>query len=158
MFDAITDGIVSALSANGINAVAKFPPTKLDRTQTLVCVSIKSARITASGLGNYIGLCTQNGAVKEMYGSRAELVIAADVYSPFDKNSSEPGCTEYAALVEDKIRSVQGLSVTEFVLGDIRYDTAAEMFHSACTVKAGAYLVREMRGGELSAYELGETV
>ena len=158
MFDTITDSIASALSGNGINAVTKFPVSKLNRAETLVCVSIKSARITASGLGNYIGLCTQNGTVKEMYGSMAELQIAADIYSPFDEDSSEPGCAKYAALVEDKIRSVQGLSVTEFNFGDIRYDTAAEMFHSACTVKAGAYLVRELLGGELSSYGLGETV
>ena len=61
MFDTITDSIASALSGNGINAVTKFPVSKLDRTQTLVCVSIKSARITASGLGNYIGLCGIRG-------------------------------------------------------------------------------------------------
>nr|DAG12559.1 MAG TPA: hypothetical protein [Caudoviricetes sp.] len=158
MFEFIPESIVGALAAANINAVTKFPASKLDRTAAVVCVSLRSARVSASGCGNYIGLCTQNGAIKEMYGSKAELVISLDIYSPADPDSTEPGCAEYAGLVREAIMSIQGLSITEFEFGDVYYDTDGEMFRSNCTAKAKAFLVREMLDGELSAYGLGETV
>lgn len=158
MFELISESIVEALTAANINAVTKFPASKLDRTAAVVCVSLKSARIRASGCGNYIGLCTENGAVKEMYGSKAELVISLEIFSPADPRSGEPGCAEYAGLVREEIRSIQGLNVTEFEFGDVYYDADSEMFRSDCAAKARTLLVRELRDGELSAYGLGETV
>ena len=158
MFELIPESIVGALTAANINAVTKFPASGLDRTAAVVCVSLKSARMSASGCGNHIGLCTENGVVKEMYGSKAELVISLDIYSPADPDSDEPRCAEYAGLVREEMRSIQGLSVTEFEFGEVNYDSDSEMFRSSCTAKAKAFLVRELRDGELSAYGLGDTV
>ena len=93
-----------------------------------------------------------------MYGSKAELVISLDIYSPADPDSDEPRCAEYAGLVREEMRSIQGLSVTEFEFGEVHYDSDSEMFRSSCTAKARAFLVRELRDGELSAYGLGDTV
>ena len=140
MFELIPESIVEALTAANINAVTKFPVSKLDRTAAVVCVSLKSARISASGCGNYIGLCTENGAVKEMYGSKAELVISLEIFSPADPSSGEPGCAEYAGLVREEIRSIQGLNVTEFEFGDVYYDADSEMFRSDCAGEPTAKL------------------
>lgn len=157
MFKSVTEGIVQELAAENINALTKFPPCKLERTAA-VCVSIKSARVSASGFGNYIGLGSSDGNIREMYGSKAELVIALDIYSPVKADSAGPDCAEYAGLVNEKIRSISGLSVTEFEFGGIDYDDDSEMFRSRCTAKARAILVRELSGGELSDYGLGDAV
>ena len=82
MLDAVIDSIVQILSAGGINAVKKYPVDVLDCSKKTVCVSLRSAKITASGCGNYIGLTAENGSIKEMLGSRGQLRIGLDIYSP----------------------------------------------------------------------------
>lgn len=158
MFELIPESIAEALTDANINAVTAFPASKLGREETVVCVSLKSARMSASGCGNYIGLCTEDGVVKEMYGSKAELVISLEIFSPAAPLTGKPRCAEYAGLVSERLRSIGGLSVTEFEFGGVHYDPDCEMFRSDCSAKATAFLVRELRDGELSAYGLGETV
>lgn len=158
MFKSVTDSIVQTLAGEGINAVAEFPPSRLDEGAAAVCVSLKSARISASGFGNYIGLGSSDGDVRELYGSKAELIIALDIYSPAAAAAAEAGCAEQAGLVSEKIRGVPGLSITEFELGAVDYDPDSEMLRSRCTAKARALLVRELSGGELSDYGLGDEV
>ena len=60
MLDGVINNIVASLESSGINAVKKYPAVALDRDNTVVCVSLRSAAISASGCGNYIGLCSEN--------------------------------------------------------------------------------------------------
>lgn len=74
MLENIAIEIAEELNNAGINAVTAFNASELDDAAAFVCVGLKSARISSSGLGNYIGVCTKDGQLKEMYGEKAELV------------------------------------------------------------------------------------
>ena len=74
MLENIAIEIAEELNNAGINAVTAFNASELEDVSAFVCVGLKSARISSSGLGNYIGVCTEDGQLKEMYGEKAELV------------------------------------------------------------------------------------
>ena len=153
MLESIASGIVSELKSSGINAVTAFSASPLEDSAPFVCVALHSARIVSSGLGNYIGVCTEDGQVKEMYGEKAELALNLDVYSPA---SESEGCSALADTVRIALCGMDGLSVTEFSFGEIRYDADSRMLCSRCSAKAAAYLVREKQGSSLSDYSIGE--
>ncbi len=153
MLEEIAAGIVQLLDAAGIKAVSAFPAEGLDASAPFVCVGLSSARLSSSGLGNYIGVCTEDGSVREMYGERAELTLALDVYA---RASESERCSELADLTRCALYGAEGLSVTEFSFGEVGYDADSRMLRSRCTAKAGAYLVREKLGSSLSDYSIGE--
>ena len=153
MLENIASEIAEELNNAGINAVAAFNASELDDAAAFVCVGLKSARISSSGLGNYIGVCTEDGQLKEMYGEKAELVLSLDVYSPAN---ADEGCSELADGVRCALYNIDGLSVTEFDFEKVEYDGDCRMLRSRCSAKATAYLVREMLGSSLSDYSIGE--
>ena len=73
MLENIAIEIAEELNNAGINAVTAFNASELEDVSAFVCVGLKSARISSSGLGNYIGVCTEDGQLKEMYGEKASL-------------------------------------------------------------------------------------
>lgn len=153
MLEEIAAGITKLLTNAGIRAVTAFPAEELCPCAPFVCVGIASARLSSSGLGNYIGVCTEDGTVKEMYGEKAGLTLALDVYAPA---SESEGCSELADRVRCALYSADGVSVTEFSFGEVKYDADSRLLRSRCTAKAGAYLVREKRGSSLSDIRIGE--
>ena len=60
MLENIASEIAEELNNAGINAVAAFNASELCDTAAFVCIGLKSARISSSGLGNYIGVCTED--------------------------------------------------------------------------------------------------
>ena len=153
MLESIASEIAKTLTDAGIKAVTAFSPYELADDAPLVCVALHSAKMTSSGLGNYIGVCTEDGQVKEMYGEKADIVLALDIYSPADKKEA---CSELADAVRCALYKTDGLSVTEFSFGAVGYDGGSRMLCSRCSAKAGAYLVREKLGSSLSGYGIGE--
>ena len=73
MLETIAAGIAETLSSAGIKAVTAFTADELDTSAPFVCVGLKSAKLSSSGLGNYIGICTEAGQGREMDGEKAEL-------------------------------------------------------------------------------------
>lgn len=138
MFDGVIANIVATLSQNGVNAVRKYPSVILDRSKAVCCVSIRSAKILASGCGNYIGLCLENGQLKEMLGSRGELSIGLDIYSP------SPQFEELKQQVCACIADFTSLTVCGFEAGEVCFDGESEMYHCECTANAVACLVRQI--------------
>lgn len=153
MLETIASEIAEELNGAGINAVTAFSVSELCDAAAFVCIGLKSARISSSGLGNYIGVCTEDGQLKEMYGEKAEIVLALDVYSPAN---ADEGCSELADSTRCALYNVDGLSVTEFSFGQVEYDSASRMLRSRCSAKATAYLVREKLDSSLSDYSIGE--
>ena len=105
MLENIAIEIAEELNNAGINAVTAFNASELEDVSAFVCVGLKSARISSSGLGNYIGVCTEDGQLKEMYGEKAELVLSFDVYSPA---SADEGCSELADGVRCVLFNIDG--------------------------------------------------
>ncbi len=148
MFEAIIDSVISALTAKEINAVRKYPADKLEREAPIVCVSLKTIEITASGLGNYIGLCRENGEIMEMYGSRAELTLSLEIYNP------TPDVNAFRSELVRQLGSVEALSIKSFSAGEVSFDTKSGMFRCECAAKGCACLVRELADSEISDFRL----
>lgn len=149
MLDTVIDSIVQILSAAGINAVKKYPVDVIDCTKTTACVSLRSAKITASGCGNYIGLTIENGSFKEMLGSRGELRIEIDIYSP------TPNCDPLKEQICTCLGSISSLTINGFEAGEVSYDGETEMYRCECTADAKACLVRQLSDPE-GNFELEE--
>lgn len=148
MFDSIIDSMAAALTAQGINAVRRFPADKLDSDAPVVCLGIKAAQLTASGLGNYIGLCRENGEIKEMYGSRAELMLSLEIFSPI------PDCNAFLTELYKQLGGIESLSVKSFETGEVSFDSRSGMFRCECLAKGGACLVRELADSDVSDFRL----
>lgn len=153
MLETIAAGIAEALNGAEIKAVTAFNANELDTAAPFVCVGLQSARLTSSGLGNYIGICTEDGQVKEMYGEKAELSLALDVYSPAEEPEK---CSYFADLVRCALYGIDGVSVAEFSFGEIKYDADSRMLRSRCSASVCVYLVREKLDSSLSEYGIGE--
>lgn len=151
MLEDVTFAVVQALEKIGVNAVAAFDGSELDEDKAFVCVGVDSAHITSAGLGGYIGICTENGEVREMYGDRAEITLVLNVYAPPSENEK---ISELAGLVRSALPAVPSLAVAEFSLGGVSYDEPTRMLLGKCAAKCSAYLVRRKTGRKLSDYEL----
>jgi len=138
MFDTLITQILAALTAANINAVRSFPAQDINTGAATVCVSVKSAEIIASGCGSYIGLCTDEGVVKEMYGSSARLELAFNILSP----SSD--CDTIKNSLYDSVCGISSLTVKNFKAGDVSFDKNHGMFFCPCTVSASLLLVQQM--------------
>ena len=153
MLETISAGIAEALNGADIKAVTVFDADELNAAAPFVCVGLKSAKLTSSGLGNYIGICTEDGQLKEMYGEKAELSLVLDFYS---KPSEPEKCSYFADLVRCALYGIDGVSVAEFSFGEIKYDADSRMLRSRCSASVCVYLVREKLDSSLSEYSIGE--
>lgn len=138
MFNTVIQHIISFLTESGINAVMAFPETVIDKSKAVVCVSMRSAKITACGCGNYIGISLENGVVKEMLGSHGELKIGLNIYSP------KPNCESLKENVFLSLGDMDTLTIKGFETGEVQYDAQSEMYRCECTVEASANLVRSL--------------
>lgn len=154
MLESIAAAIAAALKNAGINAVSAYESEPLCEKEPTVSIALDSARISSAGLGNYIGICTENGDVKEMYGDRAEISVKAEVYCP---PVPEYNCTEAAESFVEQLRLTDELSVLSFEIGQVSHDEQSRMLRCACTARCRAYLVRRKLSRGLSAYGLGES-
>lgn len=138
MFNTVIQHIISFFTESGINAVMAFPETVIDKSKAVVCVSMRSAKVTACGCGNYIGISLENGVVKEMLGSHGELKIGLDIYSP------KPNCESLKENVFLSLGDMDTLTIKGFETGEVQYDAQSEMYRCECTVEASANLVRSL--------------
>lgn len=159
MFDSIITSVVGWLLSANVNAVKKFPESKLDREESTVAVSIKSGVMTSTGAGNYLGIYETDGAFCEVYGSRAELSFALDIYTP-DNSSSEV----FDGIANAVCDLPDGLKFKSLECGAPEFDEACGMFCRKCSLNCTAIMVRTeneertafsdfVLRGELKAYE-----
>lgn len=165
MFETVLSSVVSILRNAGINACVKYPETKTDRDSELVCVSLRSGKLSSSGCGNYIGICEDGGTVRELYGSRAELVFSLELYSPARPGFGPGACVRLFDRIAALMGTApQGLKLRALSCGEALFDTESRMFCSVCELKCGAYLLREAEPetgsftdfilrGEIDSYE-----
>ena len=159
MFDSVISSVIDWLCDANINAVKKFPATKLNRQKSTVAVSIKSGVMTSTGAGNYMGICDARGKIYEVYGSRAELSFALDIYTP--DNSS----AEIFDGIANAVRELpDGLKFKSLECESPEFDEGSGMFCRKCILNCTAIMVRTeneerteftdfVLRGELKAYE-----
>lgn len=137
MFDSVIASVITWLTGAGISAVGKFPDTAIGRDTAVVAVSVKSGVLTSSGAGNYLGIYEYGGTLKEVYGSRAELCFALDIYCP------DSDCTAVFDDIAAEIYGLpDGLKLKCLECGSPEFDTASGMFRLSCSMKCTAILVR----------------
>ena len=76
MFEELVSAIIDVLVKTGIPAAAQYRQELLSESR-LVCIGVRSGRLLSSGAGEYLGM--RNG--QEIYGFRAEICAAADVFA-----------------------------------------------------------------------------
>lgn len=141
-FDTVINAVVTALTAENIPAARKFPACVLDRHSAAVAVSLKSGSITASGYGDYLGVCESGGEVKELYGSKAELKIGLEIFTPAECGHGEGECVELLGDICACLGELSGIKLTSFESDEPYYDGEAEMFCMKCALNVTAQLVR----------------
>lgn len=144
MFDSVLDAVVSCLQSNSISAVRKYPGCVLDRNSAAVAVSLKSGSLTASGCGNYLGICDSGGTVKELYGSRAELKIGIEIYTPAADDHAETECVSLLGDICTCVGDIQGIKLKSFENGEAEYDAETEMFRCESALSVTAFMVRQV--------------
>ena len=138
MFDNVITSVVGWLNDENISAVKKFPATKLNRNASTVAVSIKSGLMTSTGAGNYLGVYEEDGGgLCEVYGSRADITFALDIYTP-DNSSSE--------VFDDIANAVcdlpDGLKFKSLECQSPEFDGKSGLFCRKCTLNCTAIMVR----------------
>lgn len=156
MLDAILDSTVRLLQNAGLNAHRSYPADRLDRTKEHICVSLKKGELLTSGMGNYLGCKRTDEGIAEMYGCKARLCLAADIYVP----AAGSGASRCAALADSICSAMesapQGLRVTQIECGDASFCGESGMFKSRCTVSCIAFPVRSVvrESGEFTDFIL----
>ena len=152
MLSSFEDSMLALLQSSGIPAVHSYPAQRLDSRAPVVCLGVKSARITASGLGNYIGIAEENGEIKEMYGSMADMELALRAYSP-----PVPDRVSALSMLEDVFAALyeNGTSIRESTVSEEHWDSDSGMFRCDCQLKIRLLLVRELLDRELGEPEPG---
>ena len=151
MQNELLDNLTAYLKDCGLNAVKAYGKRKFDPRETVICAALTKMSITASGLGNYIGLVSENGEVREMYGSSAALEIEMEVYSP-----THSECESQKLRLLEALRECGFMKIGGMEFGGAAYDRASNMMKSRCVITAAALLVRELNGAELGEYAISE--
>lgn len=151
MQNELIEGIIEHLNSCGLNAIRAYEKRIFDSEESVICVALSQISITASGLGNYVGLVSENGEVREMYGSSARLKLELDIYAPTHRLCEAEKIRLLEALRECRCMKISGMDFSGTL-----YDSASNMMKSRCEVNASAMLVRKLHNGELGEYTLGE--
>lgn len=147
MFKAILASVTELLKQAGINAAQSFPAKYLDRSETLVTVSLLSAKLSSSGCGNYIGICGSGADYRELYGSRAKLKFELGIYSPAIPGDGADDCTEVLdEIISALSGEAGGMKIRSIDCGQTQPDSKSGMLLCRCTVECSAYLTREVSG------------
>ena len=148
MLDCVVSPVVDALCRAGIPAVRAFPQKPLGSgNETLVCVSVSQARGLPAGFGSYLGVETDpdTGISREVYGARAELELALDIYVAPDAPDASAQALQTAGSVPDALRFLpEGLKVSSLSLGPLSHDPKTGRFTCRALLCASASFVADL--------------
>ena len=138
MTDAVMDALVTALTADGINAKREYSVLPAESDTASVCVGVESCRLLPAGCGDYLGTVERNGTVRERYGYRCELSVRMDIFAP-----TAADCTElFDELGIALAAPPTGIKYRALVLGETEFDEVTELFHARCSFLCIAMLER----------------
>jgi hypothetical protein len=152
MLDAVTDALIGALNAAGINAATGYPDERADRSAAAVYVSPGDGELSSSGCGEYLGTGMVDGAETELYGCRAEMEIRLDVYAETAARCAEL-CTQLCGAL-DKLPA--GLKMRGFSCGGPESCRITGGYTRRCVLKCFAFLTRtaDQETGEFTDFVL----
>lgn len=149
--DAI-QAIIEALRAEGLRAVKAFRRQELcAREDTLVCVSVKSARGLPAGFGGYLGLGTDpvTGLSSELYGARCALELALDIYASEGAQNGPDECLRCAQLIPAALTALpEGLKPSSLEFGQALPDGETGRFLCRGVLTASAHFIARTGDGD----------
>ena len=153
MLDTVLDAVTAMLKNAGVTAVREYPGEILERPAApTVCVGVKSGKSLPAGMGDYLGTENVNGAVREVYGTKLELVVGLDVYSP-----EAAGCAACFESISSAFAAPpDGLKLRALVCGETEPDEVTELFRCRCEAHCLAVLTRTVSedGAEFTDFVL----
>lgn len=130
MFEELISAIVDALAKRGIPAAAQYRRELLSESR-LVCVGMRSGRLLSPGAGEYLGM--RDG--QEIYGFRAEVCAAADIFA---MDADE--CLETLDSLGGALGSLPaGLRGIEMKCGQVQPDDDTGMYCLPVEITGTAY-------------------
>lgn len=143
MTAAVISAVLSALKTAGVNAVARYPLTGLDRKTPIVAVGVRSGTLESPGYGNYLGEQLENGEWAEVYGWKTAVTVLLDLYVPAGQAAM---CEELFSTVGGALTGLpSGLRPVRLVRGEVAPDRDTGMFRCPCTLECAAFFTRTAR-------------
>lgn len=138
--------LAAYLQSQGIPARSAWPrEDKPLATEPLVLVKVKEVEALPVGLQGYLGDVTDstNGHVREVYGRRASVRYALELYSPVQ--SGEEGCRAMLDAVAGALQvgAPEGLTLDSWSMGETAFQKASGMFYGRLLVQGRCLLVAE---------------
>lgn len=141
MLDTVLDAITQTLSDAGIDAVREYPGIRLGRVESpVVCLGARSAKLSGSGMGDYMGLAGQEE--REVYALRLELCVGAEIFAPVDYRGGCIGVFEKISTLLPLLPS--GIRPTELVCGDTAPDSDTGLLKCGAELHCTAALICEL--------------
>lgn len=130
MFDEVISAVIQALKEKGIPAAAQYRGELL-REDRLVCIGLRSGRLLPSGAGEYLGLRGD----RELFGFRAEISVAADIFA---------SCAGECVSLLDKLGLALsclpgGLRGVSLSCGEMEADAETGMYRMAAEIAGTVY-------------------
>ena len=143
----VISSVVDSLSEYGIAAAAYPEGLKKHYAQPVTAVGIKQASAVSAGHGDYMGLRLDNGGqCREIYGRKLMLTLSLTVYSPKDGGYGAKGCTDVFGKIAAAVGSFpEGIKVKQLRCGEVKFDTAVDMFRLQAEADITAFLYAEAR-------------
>jgi hypothetical protein len=152
----IKDALRSAIAERGLETTGIFEnaaPAK--RTKSVAAVGIETISASSVGMNDYLGQTQGGNTVSEVYGKRAAVRAAIDIYTPRELGAD--GCCEseekvYSALSKEL---ASALRAKELSSDETEYDKKTGMFRQRVHADLDAYFTAQTdESGLLLDFEL----
>lgn len=142
--------VVQQLRECGLNAVAAMESVRANRwREAVAAVSLSRLVCGAGGFQDYLGVMRDqsSGVEQELYGKRAELTLALDVFAPRD--GGEGMCQRAAEAVAECLvcQGAAGLSALEVQAGRVEFLEKEGLYREEVSCRCTAWLVARMDDG-----------
>ena len=140
----IRGALINAIKAEGLDAVGTFESGSFSkRAVSVASVGIESFSASPVGMNDYLGQTQGSASISEVYGKRAILTAAIDIYTP--KALRAAGCGESAEKVYAALADVLslGLRAKEINSSAAAFDTATGMFRQRVSARMDAYFTAQ---------------
>lgn len=157
MIDTVLKNIVALLQNAGIDAMLQYPTTVLDRKRgPVVCVAVKSGTRSGCGLGDYLGIRSDNGAMRELYGCRLKLTVSLDIFVPWGEESISSAMECFSNISDALYALPSGLKPQKIHCGTAKPDKETEMLKCPAEMECVAVLIceKDAESGEFTDFVL----
>ena len=154
--NALRQGVAEQLRTWGLNAVTAMEPDRAGRwREPVVAVSLSRVKCAPGGFQDYLGVRTEGGTARELYGREVELTLSLDIYAP--RQGGESACQQtLAAMTESLIcKGAAGLTALDIQAEQVEFAEKLGLYRQAASCRCRAWLVATAdEGGSFVDFEV----